>query len=37
MQTKQRLEKEDILEIFRNGCKKEQNVGVEYERLEAGA
>ena len=33
MQTKQRLEKEDILSIFKQGCKKEQNIGLEYERL----
>ena len=33
MQTKQKLEKEDILKIFRQGCKKDKNVGLEYERL----
>ena len=33
MQTKQKLEKEDILETFRKGCKKDKNVGLEYERL----
>ena len=33
MQTKQKLGKDDILKIFKQGCKTEQTVGLEYERL----
>ena len=33
MRTKQKLGKEDILQLFKQGCKKEQAVGLEYERL----
>lgn len=35
LQTKQKLEKEDILKLFTSGCKQEEefNVGMEYERL----
>ena len=33
MQTKQKLVKEDIVNIFKSGCKTEQTVGIEYERL----
>ena len=33
MQTKERLGKQEILQIFKNGCKTSQNIGLEYERL----
>ena len=35
LQTKEKLEKEDILNLFKNSCKSETefNVGIEYERL----
>ena len=33
MQTKQKLGKQDILQLFKQSCKKEQNIGIEYERL----
>ncbi len=33
MQTKERLGKQDILRLFTQGCKKEKNIGMEYERL----
>ena len=33
MLTKQRLTKEDIIKIYQQGCKKEQTIGLEYERL----
>lgn len=33
MQTKQKLGKEDILNLFIQGCKTEQTIGLEYERL----
>ncbi len=33
MQTKQKLAKDDILKIFKQGCKTEQTIGLEYERL----
>ncbi|MBO6087073.1 hypothetical protein J6P92_01850 [bacterium] len=33
MQTKQRLGKQEILKLFENGCKTEQTIGLEYERL----
>lgn len=33
MQTKIKLGKEDILKLFKQGCKTEQTIGIEYERL----
>lgn len=33
MLTQNKLKKEDILGLFYQGCKKEQNIGMEYERL----
>lgn len=31
--TKTKLEKNEILKLFKNGCKTEQRIGLEYERL----
>ena len=33
MQTKQKLGRKDITDLFRSGCKAEQKIGMEYERL----
>ena len=33
MQTKTKLGKSEILELFKNGCKSECKIGIEYERL----
>lgn len=33
MQTKEKLDKKSILKIFKDGCKSEYKIGIEYERL----
>lgn len=33
MQTKEKLQKTDLLNLYKKGCKKEQNIGLEYERI----
>lgn len=33
MQTKEKLGKKEILDLFLSGCKDSQNIGIEYERL----
>ena len=33
MLTEQKLGKEDILQVYKQGCKQDQTIGIEYERL----
>ena len=33
MQTKEKLGKKEILDLFKNGCKPDCQIGIEYERL----
>lgn len=33
LQTKEKLDRQEILKLFTNGCKTEKKIGIEYERL----
>ena len=37
MQTLHKLEKKEILDLFKNGCKSTSKIGIEYERLPISA